>query len=131
MIHWFLNYGCEIRSFAKSLDVEKNHLKFIQQILGVLRQTSNLAVYGELGRVPLNVLHKVKVLKYWFKILSMPLSLLYKIYNQQVTDVNTGVNSNIWASNLKRLLDDQLLQSWYADVNNPSKLSLSHIKQDF
>ena len=95
--------------------------------MGVRTKTSNLAVYGELGRVPLNVLHKIKVLKYWFKILSMPLSLLYKIYNQQVTDVNTGVNSNIWASNLKRLLDDQLLQSWYADVNNPSKLSVYHI----
>ena len=98
-----LNYGCEIWSFAKSQNVEKNDLKFLKQILGVRRQTSNLAVYGELGRIPLSVLHKLRVLQYWFKILSMPLPLLCKIYNQQVTDVNTGVNSNSWASNLKRL----------------------------
>ena len=111
-------------------------------------------MYGELGRVPLKNLHKVRVLKYWFQILSMPLSLLYKIYNQQVADVNTGVNSNSVASNLKRLLDnlgftylwnspnmsqlqflnmviqtvyDQFLQSWYADVNDSSKLSVYHI----
>ena len=101
-----LNYGCEIWSFAKSQDVEKIHLKFLKQILCVRRQTSNLAVYGELGRVPLNVLHKIKVLKYWFKVLSMSLSILYKIYNQQVTAVNTDVNSNSLASNIYRLLDN-------------------------
>ena len=73
--------------------------------MGVRKQTCNLAVYGELGRVPLSVLHKTRVLKYWFKILSTPQSLIYKVYNQQVVDVNNGSNDNSWALNLKRLLD--------------------------
>ena len=145
-----LNYGSEIWSFSKSQDAERIHLKFLKQILGVRKQTCNLAVYGELGRVPLSVLHKTRVLKYWFKILSTPQSLIYKVYNQQVVDVNNGSNDNSWALNLKRLLDslgfqflwinqsmsrsqlnmvlqavyDQFLQSWYADVGNTSKLSV-------
>ena len=145
-----LNYGSEIWSFSKSQDAERIHLKFLKQILGVRKQTCNLAVYGVLGRVPLSVLHKTRVLKYWFKILSTPQSLIYKVYNQQVVDVNNGSNDNSWALNLKRLLDslgfqflwinqsmsrsqlnmvlqavyDQFLQSWYADVGNTSKLSV-------
>ena len=46
--------------FHKSPDVEKVHLKFLKQILGVRRQTSSVAIYGELGRVPLNDLRQVR-----------------------------------------------------------------------
>ena len=46
-------YGCEIWGFHKADDIEKIHIKFLKHVLGVRRQTCNLAVNGELGRVPL------------------------------------------------------------------------------
>ena len=70
LVQPILMYGCEIWGFHKANDIEKVHLKFLKQILGVRRQTCNIAVYGEVGRVPLYVLRKVRILKYWYKILS-------------------------------------------------------------
>ena len=63
-----LMYSSEIWGFCRSDDIEKVHLRFLKQILGVCKQTSNVAVYGELGRFPLFVLRKIRILKYWFKI---------------------------------------------------------------
>ena len=69
-------YGCEICFFFhKADDTEKVYINFLKQILGVRRQTANHAVYGELGRVPLFVLRKIRILKYWYKILSSQGSL--------------------------------------------------------
>ena len=79
-------YGCEIWGFHKAGDIERVHVKFLKQILGVRRQTSNIAVYGEVGRVPLSILRKVRILKYWHKILTSNDTLLYKVYKQQVND---------------------------------------------
>ena len=60
--------------------------------------TCNIAVYGELGRVPLFVQRKIRILKYWKKILSSNESLIYKIYVTQVNELNLGViNENSWA----------------------------------
>ena len=49
-----LMYCSEIWGFYKSDDVEKVHIRLLKQVLGVRKQTSNVAVYGELGRFPLN-----------------------------------------------------------------------------
>ena len=64
-----LNYSCEVWGFHSSQIIEKVHLKFLKQILGVRHQTCNMAVYGELGRVSLIVIRKVRILKFWFKII--------------------------------------------------------------
>ena len=48
-------------AFIKSQDIERAHLRFLKQILGVRQQTCNLIVYGELDRVPLYVLRKVRI----------------------------------------------------------------------
>ena len=74
-----LCYGCMVWGFHAALDVERVHLKFSKQTLGVRTQTCNNAVYGEIGRVPLSVIRKVRILKFWFKIVKNQNSLLYKI----------------------------------------------------
>ena len=120
-----LKYGCEIWSFSKSQHAERIHLKFLKQILGVRKRTCSLAVYGELGRVPLSVLHKTRVLKYWLKILSTPQSLMYKVYNQQVIYVNNGSNDNSWALNLKCLLNSLGFQFlWINQSMSRSQLNM-------
>ena len=143
LVQPILMYGCEIWGFHKANDIEKVHLKFLKQILGVRRQTCNIAVYGEVGRVPLYVLRKVRILKYWYKILSSQNTLLYKVYEQQKNSIMQGSSENNWVFQLKLLLNelgftflwdnqsitklqlqmviqciyDQYYQSWYSEVN--------------
>ena len=46
--------------------LSKYILNFLKQVLGMRSQTFNDAVYGELGRVPLSVSRKERILNYWF-----------------------------------------------------------------
>lgn len=47
---------------------EKLHLKFCKRVLGVHSKASNVAVYAELGRVPLTVQVSSLIVKYWLRI---------------------------------------------------------------
>ena len=98
-----MNYGCrcEIWGFHNSKDIEKVHLRVLKQILNVRQQTSNMIVYGELARVLFHVIRKVRIIKYWFKILADPFSLLFKVYKQQAIDVDNNRNLNSWSANVK------------------------------
>ena len=147
-IQWFLPilcYGCEVWGFHAALDVERVHLKFLKQILGVRTQTCNNVVYGEIGRVPLSVIRKVRVLKFWFKIIKNPHSLLYKIFQYQIDNSYLDSwlskvkqllnelgfsflwnNSNITNLQLTRIIErvyDQYYQLWYEALRTSSKLS--------
>ena len=106
LVQPILIYGCEIWGFHKAGDIERVHVKFLKQILGVRRQTSDIAVYGEVGRVPLSILRNVRILKYWYKILTSNDTLLYKVYKQQVNDSLQGLNENNWVLQLRFLLNE-------------------------
>ena len=123
-----LMYGSEIWGFYKSNDIEKVHMRFLKQILGVRKQTSNIAVYGELGRFPLVVLIRIRILNYWFKILNSPNSLLHKVYLQQVNQLNVNANFECWASCMRNLLNE-LGFSYIWDFQCISKLQLNMVTQ--
>ena len=78
-----LEYGSEIWFQNKEIpELESVHLKFLKTILGVRNNTSTLGVRGETGRFPILLRQKVKVLKYWKKIVSMlENSLLKQMYS--------------------------------------------------
>ena len=80
-----LLYGCEIwgvyllgkisslelfenKFFSIVNKLESLQLKFFKRILGVHSKSTNLAVYGELGRVPLIVQISTLLTKYWVRI---------------------------------------------------------------
>ena len=104
MILPVLTYGSEVWGFHAAPDIERVHLKFIKRILGVRPQTTNAAVYGELGRVPLNVVHKERILKYWFKIIKSEGSLINKLFRYQIE--NNYNNDAMWADQVKNLLSE-------------------------
>ena len=145
MVLPILNYGCETWGFHNAADVEKLHLRFLKTLLGVKQQTNNAAVYGELGRVPLSVIRKERILKYWQRIVHSPNSLIFKMYRDQRHSVN---NTCTWAYQVKttlcdlgyaylwesadvsiaqinmviQRLYDQNTQSWFSQLSNSSKL---------
>ena len=57
-----LCYGCEVWGFHKAVDIECVHTKFLKQLRSVRRQTSNVCMYGETGRFPLNNYRQIRTI---------------------------------------------------------------------
>ena len=66
-----LKYSSEIWGLNESKDIEIIHTKFIRKILCVNKSTNLAGLYGELGRVPLQVMRKIHMFRYWIKILHL------------------------------------------------------------
>ena len=64
-----LLYGCEIWGFGKNDIIERVHLKFCKLLLRLKVSTPNFMVYGELGRYPLEIDIKVRMISYWCKLI--------------------------------------------------------------
>ena len=142
-----LLYGCEIWGYTNVSLLESLHLKFLKMILGVHIKTCNSMVYGELGRFPLNITIKQRVVGFWARILSGKEAKLTRLVYDQVRDMYTqnllrsdwleflrGTLDecgmlNIWESNqimsvnvLKSRVQDKLkenfIQKWSNDLSN-------------
>ena len=78
-----LLYGSEVWGYSNIELIERLHLKFCKILLVVKKSTANVMVYGELGRVPISVHIKSRILNYWFHIISASdaklFSILYKL----------------------------------------------------
>ena len=57
-----LSYASEVRGFHKAPDVERLHTRFCRNILGVKKSTSLSALYCEVGRKPLIVFRKLRII---------------------------------------------------------------------
>ena len=99
-----LNYACEVWGFHTALDIERVHLNFCKRVLGVKRTTQNDFVYGILGRVPMNIIRHIRIVKYWLSIVGGKKSQIVSIvYNGTLSSL---YNANVvnWASNVRDLL---------------------------
>lgn len=76
-----LLYACEIWSANKATAIEKVHLDFCKRLLGVKVTTMKSAVYFEWGRYPLYVTRKIRVFKYWIKLLNTNNCILQNTYS--------------------------------------------------
>jgi hypothetical protein len=145
-----LGYACEIWGFSKSKEIERIHLKFCKRLLGVRKNTCTVGVYGEVGRYPLYVARYVRIIKYWFKLITTDNIVLKTLYNQALNDCNSGCTN--WVTNVKQLLStygfadvwispgsvdskhfyllfkqrliDCFVQSWFGDKSKSSTLDL-------
>ena len=111
-------------------------------------QTSNAAVYGELGRFPLATICIERSLKYWTKLHNNQNSLMTRIFNEQCA-LNISNYKKSWAKAVKskfeqlglgnihnysnilninliiirQRLRDQYLQEWHQTLMNQSKMN--------
>ena len=151
-----LNFGSEIWGFHEATDIELIHTKFLRRILGVKKSTNLAALYGEVGRVPMSIIRKLNIIKYWIKILNQNhTSLVKQVYIMLKEDANNQLhyNGNNWAYQIKNMLQqhglgyvweeqsvteipflavkqriiDNYLQKWYAEINNSSRTELQHL----
>ena len=64
-----LTYGSEIWGFENIDMIEKVHNDFLRKITNSRRSTPMYILYSELGRTPLNIIIRSKMIKFWSKIL--------------------------------------------------------------
>jgi hypothetical protein len=83
-------YGSEVWGYENN-DIESLHLQFCKYIMKFKKCTPNCIVYGELGRVPMSVSVKARMIGFWERILTGKREkisrTLYIIYKLDVPDV--------------------------------------------
>ena len=144
MIAPILLYGSEIWGIYTCKNVDKLQIRFYKYVLGVKKQTPNLAVYAELGNFPLSVLCKERALKFWNKIVANQQSPIYSVYIDQCINgnskcwtkrIHTTINELGFSHTLQSCFDsnpkyhllfkqrirDQFLQNWHDQIGNMSK----------
>ena len=101
-----LHYGCEVWGFISAECIERVHRKFCKWILKVKMSTNNYALYKELGRYPLSIVRQVRIVKYWFKLISDSNSncILKSVYQCMVSQTENNNNQLLWSTKVKQLL---------------------------
>ena len=108
MVVSILNYGSEVWGLRQADPLEKFHLSFLKSVLGVKTSTPNCFVYGELGVYPLLLERKMRVLKYWLKIvrcLNVKEHYVHKVYKELCKINIDNPNAETWVSHVKHLLE--------------------------
>ena len=102
-----LNYGCEVWGFARTDHLERVHSKFCKWLLNVKPSSSNVAIYRELGRLPLFVGRQIRIIKYWLKIIHVKNNncILWNIYCMLRNKLEANQNVTNWVSNVKKILE--------------------------
>ena len=109
-----LNYACEVWGFIRADNIERVHRKFCKWVLNVKPSTSNLALYGEIGRFPLLLCRQSRIVKYFLKINLVDNNncILWNAYNMLKMEFDANRNAKNWASNVKNLLE----QTGFSDL---------------
>jgi hypothetical protein len=80
LVELIILYGSEVLEFWISTNHEKIHLKFCKRILNLRLTTPNYMVYGELGRYPLEISVKLRMVSFWTKLVQSENKLSSNLY---------------------------------------------------
>ena len=119
-----ISYGCEIWGFHKAPEIERLHLLFCKNTLGVRHNVCNYMIYRELGRYPLIIKRKIRIMKFWCKLLNTENCILKSSYEYLRHDAENYVSVNTnWARDIKfELFRVGLGESWISqDQLNATK----------
>ena len=95
-----LLYASEVWGIYEYEHIDKIHILFCKNILGVRTQTPNYAVYGDLGRYSLSVIAKERSIKCWLKVLANNILLTFNLFQTQIDDLD-ALDSSINARGLR------------------------------
>lgn len=141
-----LTYASEIWGFENLNDIEKVHNEFLRKITKSRKSTPLYMLYAELGRYPISIIIKSRMIGFWNRlIIGKNSKLSYLIYRymlnnnqsfkwtQSIKDIlisvgrpdlfNFQLNVTHKSINkiIKRTLIDQYIQTWHTDVLKTNK----------
>ena len=106
MVKPILLYGCEIWGFGNNDVLEKVHLKFCKMILNLKTSTPNYMIYGELGRYPVEIDIKIRIISFWAKIICGKQSkisyIMYSLSHHLYSQLNFDIK---WIKILETILN--------------------------
>ena len=153
-----ITYGCEIWGYENLEMFERIHTKFLRSITKCRKSTPLYMLYGELGRYPLKITIKTRIIGFWTRIITGNqykfVNLLYqKLYQigvhqfkwlKNVQSILQEVGRNdLWIKQneviskntqytVKQILMDQFVQKWRQSLTQSSKaINYSLLKDDF
>ncbi len=114
-----LCYSSEIWGFENTSILENIHLKFCKTVLGVKKSTPNFMVYGELGKFPLSITIKCRIISFWAKLVSGKASKIsYLMYKLLYSQHEANVIHSRWMQNVKSILTEVGVPGlWYNQVD--------------
>ena len=104
-----LTYGCEVWEYNNVQVLEKIRLQFCRNILKIRTSTPSFMSYGEIDRVPIDVVINVRMICFWNKLLT---------YNQQLSSILYRImymlsqreNVNFkWINHIKSIFDNVVM----------------------
>jgi hypothetical protein len=141
-----LTYGSDIWGFENLNDIEKVHNDFLRKITKTRKSTPLYMLYAELGRFPISIIVKSRMIGFWNRLITGKRNklsyLLYQFILKHMQDfkwLNSIKNTLITVGRLdifiaqdtlnhkslntltKRILIDQFKQSWHTDVHKTNK----------
>ncbi|MES9881385.1 MAG: reverse transcriptase family protein [Sedimenticola sp.] len=142
-----LTYGCEVWGFESLKIIEKIHNDFLRKITKTRKSTPIYMLHGELGRHPLSITVKCRLIGYWNRLITgKDTKYAYLIYLSMIHNINTEYKwpkfvqsiltevgrPDLWINQstlnnksikvyVKRSLLDQYLQTWSASTRNSNK----------
>ena len=108
MILPVLSYGCEVWGQAVNPELEAIGIHFLKYILNLLQSATNMSVRGELGQLPLHLLWREMILRYWNRLCSEEIpDLLRETFHLHgyLHGCTNLVKLATWVSKVKELFD--------------------------
>ena len=99
-----LLYGCEIWGFQNVQIIENVHNQFLRNITKLRRSTPIYMLHAELGRYPIELFIKSRMIGFWISIVNCDNTKITKIlYNMLSNESNMGQNYK-WINRIKDIL---------------------------
>ena len=124
MVTSILTFNCEVWGCENIAILETVQLRFFKYLLKLKRGTPNIFIYGELGRYPLGITVKCRMVKFWAKLLNST-KLSSRIYTVVFASHANGKPTK-WSECIQRTLEQNGLGEFWADQRclNPEYLSM-------
>lgn len=121
-----ITYGCEVWGYEKLDLIEKLHVTYCKRILQLRKNTGHMFIYGELGRYPLSIVIKSRIISYWIRMItSKDCKLNVIIYKTLLDLYNQGKYKSMWLMNVKHILDTCGMSNLF---NNPLNVNAKWLK---
>ena len=103
LVRPILEYASEIWGGNLVKEIEQVHRRFCKFALGLPQSATNLAIYGELGRFPLEIRRNAIIIKFWLRLATnWDISPLLK---EAYLLLSSLPSAKSWLSQIKNLLD--------------------------
>ena len=104
-----LTYGCEIWGFQKYDIIQKLQMKFYKMVLKLRQSTPSFMILGEIGKYPVSVTIKTRMLMVWFQLVNNAnstklSSIVYTFLHNLYT---SGTHENMYLLTIKNILIDR------------------------